>query len=621
MKTSFLLLFISTLFLTSCSEIKVPEKKSFATSVVSTGAVVETDRILATVEGKNSANIAFKTSGRIANMFVNPGDIVKKGQILATLGNEEGAITSVGLSQVAGNLSDIFGSIDSLYASRLDNLANDEARAQIGVQIAEKDLELAKSTLLNSTAIFSGSTLSDTEKVSQAEKNLEYARNNLANSQKLLEIQGDSLQRNALSSMSNAFIIARNARDFIDETLGVTTTNKTKNDSFEMYLGAKNSTSKIQAEEAFRAFNTEYETMYTWYYTYIIGKTDISKETLSETLSQSLIITEHLRDLLHLFSGVLENSITSSTFLDSDLTGLKTKTTNFLSSLELAMLDSFGNGIKGSIAALSAFDSNYILKIQQLEDTVKLAEEDLNLAKTGKDTSSSDVKKNIDTLTTNVHLKEDALKLARITISEVEKNRAILNAERDSKLREIDAKLSETKMNKNLANNSMESGIIRAPFDGVILRKNVDIGSVVSAGISIFSISSTDGKILKTYFNSSLHPLKIGDYITIRLLESDIMYQAKVSLVNLHPDTVHDKAYFEAILSEFPGIVGNRVEIFLAKQINNTDEESVTIPLSAIITKYGEPGVYILEGTRAKFVLVTILHSDGKNVSITGLSV
>lgn len=87
------------------------------------------------------------------------------------------------------------------------------------MQIAEKDLDLARLTLLNSTAIFSGSSLSNIEKVNQSEQNLEYARNNLTNSKKLLEIQGESLRKNALSSMANAFIIARNARDFADETL------------------------------------------------------------------------------------------------------------------------------------------------------------------------------------------------------------------------------------------------------------------------------------------------------------------------------------------------------------------------------------------------------------------
>lgn len=369
------------------------------------------------------------------------------------------------------------------------------------MELAEKDLDLAKKTLENSMDIFSGSLLSNSEKIIQAQRNLNSAQNNLTNSKKLLETQGESLRKNALNSMSNAFIIARNARDFTDETLGVTSANKTKNDAFETYLGAKDSTSKTQAEQSFLLFNTEYESMHTWYYANIIGKTEISKEALNEGLSRSLTILEHLRDMLHALSNVLENSITSSTFSDTDLGLLKTKTTALLSNLELTMLDSFGNGIKGSIAAINAFDSNYTLKVQQLEDSVNLAEEDLNLAKTLGSVSSSDVKKNRDILTTNIGLKEDALKLAKIAIGEVEKNRAILASERDSKLREVDVKSSETRLNRNLAENSIESGIIRAPFDGVVLTRTLDPGATVSVSLPVLFITSTEGGLIKTSFN------------------------------------------------------------------------------------------------------------------------
>lgn len=213
---------------------------------------------------------------------MKPGDRVKKGQILATLGNEEGSITSVGLGTILGDLSGVLGSIDSLYVSRIESLGNDSKKAQIGVELAEKDLDLAKQTLENSTAIFSGSLLSSAEKVTQAEKNLDYARNNFTASKKLLEVQGESLRKNALNSMSNAFIIARNARDFTDETFGITIKNKSKDDVFENYLGAKNSATKTQTEQSFQVFNSEYESMYVWYYANIVGKSDISREILQE---------------------------------------------------------------------------------------------------------------------------------------------------------------------------------------------------------------------------------------------------------------------------------------------------------------------------------------------------
>lgn len=136
----------------------------------------------------------------------------------------------------------------------------------------------------------------------------------------------------------------------------------------------------------------------------------------------------------------------------------------------------------------------------------------------------------------------------------------------------------------------------------------------------VFSVSSTDGKVVKTYFDSDTHPLTIGDTITFSTMGSDHLYKAKVTLINPSPDVVHNKSYFEAILSDFPGVVGNRVEILLSKK-SESSGSGVIIPLSTIIAKYGVPGVYILDGNRAKFTLVTILRSDGKYASVTGLSI
>lgn len=598
MKTTITIFLISTIFFTSCSEKIEQEKKFYETTMVTTGSISETDRIIATAEGKTTADLAFKASGRIANILVKPGDQVKKGQILATLGNEEGSITSVGLSSVLGDISDIRGSLGSLYDARLDSTVNDTEKAKIGVELAEKDLDLAKQTLANSIGIFSGSILSSGEKMMQVQKSLDYARNNLVNSTKLLGVQGESLRKNALNSMSNAFIIARNARDFADETLGVTNANRSKNDSYEVYLGAKNSATKTEAEESFQIFDTEYATMYAWYYSNIVGKSDISKETLNEGLTRSLTILEHLRDMLHTISTVLENSITSSTFPENDLNGLKNKTTTFLSNLELTILDQNGNGVKGSIASIEAFDSSYVLKFQQLQDAVTIAEEDLNLAKTLKDTSSSDVRKNLDILAASIKMKEDALRMAQIAISEVEKNKTILQNERDSKLREIDSKLSETRMNKDLANNTIESGIIRAPFDGVILTRALDLGATVSASLPIFSITNNEGILIKVSFDAMNTPLNIGQKVSLSRLSDGISFEAKVSNIRKEADILHNKQYAEVESTGTGLVAGDRVEVLFEKKSISEEKKSLIILNTAIITKYGETGVYVLENGR-----------------------
>jgi hypothetical protein len=102
--------------------------------------------------------------------------------------------------------------------------------------MAEKDLNLAESTLTDMGEVLSGTLLSSDQKIKQAENAYNMSLSNLDNSQKLLELEQENLQKNAVNSLTNAYIIARNARDYVDTILGVTDGNRSKNDAFEMYL-------------------------------------------------------------------------------------------------------------------------------------------------------------------------------------------------------------------------------------------------------------------------------------------------------------------------------------------------------------------------------------------------
>lgn len=51
-------------------------------------------------------SLAFKTSGRISEILVQEGDIVKAGQILATLSNDEAKTSISGLAEVVGYMGD-----------------------------------------------------------------------------------------------------------------------------------------------------------------------------------------------------------------------------------------------------------------------------------------------------------------------------------------------------------------------------------------------------------------------------------------------------------------------------------------------------------------------------------
>lgn len=66
-------------------------------------------------------------------------------------------------------------------------------------------------------------------------------------------------------------------------------------------------------------------------------------------------------------------------------------------------------------------------------------------------------------------------------------------------------------------------------------------------------------------------------------------------------------------------MIGQRVEVVFAKKIERTGS-GVVIPTQALITRYGTPGVYILEGGHARFTLVELGRSEESFALVTGLS-
>lgn len=170
-------------------------------------------------------------------------------------------------------------STDSLYDARITSALSDADNAKIRLKIAKEKMKLANATLANTSRISSGSTVSSAERESRAQTSLELATNSLANTTELMKTEEDGLYRSSLSSLTNAFIIARTAREFTDSFLGVTDVNRSRNDAFEQLL---DTSAKNQAENAFLDFNKKYETTYDWYYANIAGKSEVGSGTVQE---------------------------------------------------------------------------------------------------------------------------------------------------------------------------------------------------------------------------------------------------------------------------------------------------------------------------------------------------
>lgn len=616
----YLSFFFLIFFLASCASEVPTSKKHFETYTVTSWSVEWYSTVIAPLESEIMTPLAFKASGRIGEILVREGDTVKAGQILATLSNDEAKTSLSGLSEVVGFMGEgwVRTSLESLYTERMHMLDIGIEKAKLWVDIAKQDLELAEVTLRNSKDIFSGSHITSAERLSQSEKNLAYRKSSYENTKKLLDTQREVIRKNALSSMSYAYVNARNAREFADTILGITDGNKDKNDSYEMYLSVKKSSDKTDADTKFHAFDAVYDPMYTWYNDNIAGKKDVSDALIEEALNRSYDVLIKEREMLHALASVLENSVTATTFPESMLTELKEKNATFLSTIESSLLSENGGGIKGSLWALQTMNSNISLQLQQLQDAINMAENDLSMAQAGKGMNESEIAKNIASLETAVSMKNDALRLAQASLNEAEKSRELLIAERNSKISEINANISKVELEKNLAKDALESWILRAPSDGIITKKFMDAGWVIQGGMPLFQFSSqgTSDRFLTVSIPGNI--VKEGDILNIYSLTTGAYYTGEILSYRSSLDMTTNKASAEVHLSGCQEEIGTRMEVRIPKEIMQSlgSIEWFRVPAASLIMKYGEPGIYLYTGGVAHFRLVDIMARSGEDIMI-----
>lgn len=185
----------------------------------------------------------------------------------------------------------------------------------------------------------------------------------------------------------------------------------------------------------------------------------------------------------------------------------------------------------------------------------------------------------------------------------------------DSKKWEISVQLWESQMNASLARESLEYNIIYAPYDGVILEKYMEEGMVIGAGSPLLKISSTDGKMAKVYIDNTMYGYAEWDILSSMGWENS--YTGTISLIQWQKDPLHNKNYTEVAMNGNLAI-GEKITIHLEHKKSNLQNWSI-IPLSAIINRYGPPGVYILDEQTARFQLVEILSSDMQFAEVMGI--
>jgi RND family efflux transporter MFP subunit len=164
---------------------------------------------------------------------------------------------------------------------------------------------------------------------------------------------------------------------------------------------------------------------------------------------------------------------------------------------------------------------------------------------------------------------------------------------------------------------------VAAPFDGVVTRRNVDVGDLVNAGNggtgqALFAVAQVDPLRLYVFVPQVYaHQIKVGDAVTVTLAERvGEQYQGTVARTARAIDTVTRTMQVEIRIPNPDNalISGSYVQVLLPI---NTDAKALVVPTNVLLFRPDGTRIALVDaGGRVRLTLVKLGTDFGDSVEI-----
>lgn len=184
------------------------------------------------------------------------------------------------------------------------------------------------------------------------------------------------------------------------------------------------------------------------------------------------------------------------------------------------------------------------------------------------------------------------------------------------------ARLKQVKAEFEVASNQADYAVLRASQDGVIARRMVEVGQVVAAGQSVFTLA-VDGEreVSISLPEQAYERFKVGQPVAVELWsQPDQRFPGQIREISPSADaqsrTFAARVAFSA--GEVPAELGQSARVFIA----HNGEVPLSVPLSALSAEKGQPYVWVVdpEDSRLKRTPVRIgAYADSSVPVLDGL--
>lgn len=402
----------------------------------------------------------------------------------------------------------------------LVSLGQAVASTKIAFEKAQKDFDAtelnAKETLdqaeRNAAALQTGTIGVGGTSLSKAQLDL---NNYIASQQKQL----DAFETSYANQLQSFQSFLANVIDMTDTLLGVSDQKKTLNDSYEYLLSATDSQKKIIAEELLRQ---------------LLKYKDWSPDSTLPLLDRVTELQKAhtlVNSLLASVETVLINSVSDATVFSSATLAAHRTT-----------IDAYQTQYSGISTALVSFLNGAQTFLATYQDERLAREQAVKLAADNAVNTLAQTKISVEN---GLRAAASGLELAKNAYEAAQKAQEIGGSQVDQSIGLASLRLSDAQGGAARLN-------VTAPFSGVVIARNVEIGSLVSPGANLFTIGDAAHLIIKTDVSVEQHkylaegqdiPLIFGGetlYGTLSSLSAgpdpvSRLYKVEITLPAIHP--------------------------------------------------------------------------------------
>ncbi len=153
-----------------------------------------------------------------------------------------------------------------------------------------------------------------------------------------------------------------------------------------------------------------------------------------------------------------------------------------------------------------------------------------------------------------------------------------------AKLKQLDAKEKQVKAKLKYAQIMQGYAYVKAPFDGVIIKKMNDVGDMAAPGMPIFIIGDKNLKFISMIDESLINKVNIGDTVNIEISTIGKRYKAKIVEKSNSIDPMNRTFTVKAKLPQDPSL---KPGMYGKIKIKVGENKKIIIPLTALI-KWGQ---------------------------------